>query len=231
METKISHSLIKAVSGEFDLESVYKLTLNRMNIRAIENLEGCVNLQELNLSNNEIERIQGLEKLQSLRKITLTSNKISSLQGLDKCAALEHIFVQDNMIDNISEIANVSALKNLKSLYLRNIDGSQKNPVCDHPSYRSSIVRQLPHISILDGERLKHSNTLYADASSSQTTSTAQVQVTARVLLPLRPPSFLSSSSPRRFLRASHGCPASRGRRTRMTLTSCLRPSRQSLTP
>uniref|UniRef100_A0A7S0EKS8 Protein phosphatase 1 regulatory subunit 7 n=1 Tax=Hanusia phi TaxID=3032 RepID=A0A7S0EKS8_9CRYP len=177
METKISHSLIKAVSGEFDLESVYKLTLNRMNIRAIENLEGCVNLQELNLSNNEIERIQGLEKLQSLRKITLTSNKISSLQGLDKCAALEHIFVQDNMIDNISEIANVSALKNLKSLYLRNIDGSQKNPVCDHPSYRSSIVRQLPHISILDGERLKHSNTLYADASSSQTTSTAQVQI------------------------------------------------------
>mmetsp|Transcript_41237 Transcript_41237/g.129567 ORF Transcript_41237/g.129567 Transcript_41237/m.129567 type:complete len:230 (-) Transcript_41237:89-778(-) len=177
METKMTHSLIKAVSGEFDLESVYKLTLSRMNIKTMENLEACVNLQELNLSNNEIESIRGLEKLQSLRKITLTSNKISSLQGLDKCASLEHIFVQDNNIDNINEIANVASLKNLKSLYLRNIDGSQKNPVCEHPSYRSSIVRQLPHISILDGERLKHSNTFYADPAASQSSSTAQVQI------------------------------------------------------
>ena len=38
-------SLIKAVSGEFDLATVYKLQLSRMNIRKIENLENCVNLQ------------------------------------------------------------------------------------------------------------------------------------------------------------------------------------------
>ena len=45
METRISESLIKAVSGEFELASVYKLQLARMNIRKIENLENCEHLQ------------------------------------------------------------------------------------------------------------------------------------------------------------------------------------------
>ena len=33
METRITHSLIKAVSGEFDLENVFKLSLTRMSAR------------------------------------------------------------------------------------------------------------------------------------------------------------------------------------------------------
>ena len=45
METRISESLIKAVSGEFELGSVYKLQLARMNIRKIENLANCEHLQ------------------------------------------------------------------------------------------------------------------------------------------------------------------------------------------
>jgi hypothetical protein len=72
MEARISHAMIKAVSGEFDLESVIKLSLCRMSmaypivcsqrlssnwrnsliadIRKIENLDECINLQELNLT-------------------------------------------------------------------------------------------------------------------------------------------------------------------------------------
>merc|ERR1712216_60661 len=175
METRISESLIKAVSGEFELGSVYKLQLARMNIRKIENLENCEHLQELNLSGNEIEAIEGLERLSNLRKLTITTCKIKSLEGLSKCRNLEHILIQENEISNIGEIAHLTGLQNLKSLYFKNIDGSQRNPLCEHPSYRSSIVRQLPQLTILDGERLKHANTVYSDApsapSSTQTVS------------------------------------------------------------
>mmetsp|Transcript_26861 Transcript_26861/g.70620 ORF Transcript_26861/g.70620 Transcript_26861/m.70620 type:complete len:105 (-) Transcript_26861:1202-1516(-) len=38
-----------------------------------------------------------------------------------------------------------------------------RNAVCDHPSYRSSIVRQLTQLTILDGERLKHMDTVYQE--------------------------------------------------------------------
>jgi Leucine-rich repeat (LRR) protein len=161
------------VSGEFDLESVYKLQLCRMNIRTIENLENCTNLQELNLSGNDIERIEGLEKLHNLRKITLTTNKITSLAGLDKCESLEHILIQENNIGNIGEFTQLLGLKNLKSLYFKNIDGTQRNPLCEHPSYRSSIVRQLTQLTILDGERLKHANTVYSDAPAAPSSAPA----------------------------------------------------------
>lgn len=164
METRITESLIKAVSGEFDLATVYKLQLCRMNIRTIENLENCVNLTELNLSGNEIDKIEGLERLHNLRKLTLTTNKITSLAGLAKCENLEHILIQENNIGNIGEVSHLLPLQNLKSVYFKNIDGTQRNPLCEHPSYRSSIVRQLTQLSILDGERLKHANTVYSEA-------------------------------------------------------------------
>lgn len=105
----------------------------------------------MNLSGNEIEAIEGLERLSNLRKLTITTCKIKSLEGLSKCRNLEHILIQENEISNIGEIAHLTGLQNLKSLYFKNIDGSQRNPLCEHPSYRSSIVRQLPQLTILDG--------------------------------------------------------------------------------
>eukprot|EP00281_Chroomonas_sp_CCMP1168_P020433 CAMPEP_0206229656 /NCGR_PEP_ID=MMETSP0047_2-20121206/9819_1 /ASSEMBLY_ACC=CAM_ASM_000192 /TAXON_ID=195065 /ORGANISM="Chroomonas mesostigmatica_cf, Strain CCMP1168" /LENGTH=229 /DNA_ID=CAMNT_0053652981 /DNA_START=56 /DNA_END=745 /DNA_ORIENTATION=+ len=163
METRITHSLIKAVTGEFDLENVFKLTLSRMNIRRMEELQDCPNIQELNLSGNEIGSIEGLGRLRHLRKLVLTSNKIETLAGLEKCSSLEHLQIQDNKITSIGEIEQLTHLKNLKSVYFKNIDGTQKNLLCDHPSYRSSIMRQLPQLTILDGERLKHVDTIYSE--------------------------------------------------------------------
>mmetsp|Transcript_35182 Transcript_35182/g.54987 ORF Transcript_35182/g.54987 Transcript_35182/m.54987 type:complete len:201 (-) Transcript_35182:280-882(-) len=136
-------------------------------IKKIENLSECVNLQELNLAGNDIEVIEGLDKLVNLRKLVLTTNKISALSGLQNCSSLEHLLVQENSISNIAELAAVTSLPNLKSIYFRNIDGTQRNPVCDHPSYRSSIMRQLPSLTILDGERLKHSNSFYGETPTA----------------------------------------------------------------
>jgi len=74
-------------------------------VRKIENLEECVNLQELNLSGNELSSIEGLHRLHNLRKLTLTSNKIASLGGLEKLEALEHVLIQENNISNIAELS------------------------------------------------------------------------------------------------------------------------------
>ena len=41
---KIDAASIKAATGQFDLESVFKLTMSHMGIRTIENLSLCPNL-------------------------------------------------------------------------------------------------------------------------------------------------------------------------------------------
>ena len=43
----------------------------------------------------------------------------------------------------------------LVSLYLRNVDNTQANPVCACKDYKASILRRLPHLRNLDGERLR----------------------------------------------------------------------------
>ena len=41
---RIDEDSIKAATGQFDLESVFKLTMSHMGIRTVENLSMCPNL-------------------------------------------------------------------------------------------------------------------------------------------------------------------------------------------
>ena len=77
----INEASIKAATGQFDLESVYKLQMPHMGIRKIEGLSLLPNLTELDLSSNHISKIEGLEKLEQLKKLTLANNEIAKLQN------------------------------------------------------------------------------------------------------------------------------------------------------
>ena len=61
-------------------------------------------------------------------------------------------------------------MPNDRSVYFKNVDGTQKNLLCEHPSYRSSIMRQLPQLTNMDGERLKHADSLYSEVPTSPKT-------------------------------------------------------------
>ena len=58
----INEASIKAATGQFDLESVYKLQMPHMGIRKIEGLALLPNLTELDLSSNHISKIEGLAR-------------------------------------------------------------------------------------------------------------------------------------------------------------------------
>eukprot|EP00741_Cyanophora_paradoxa_P018375 tig00000204_g17742.t1 len=155
MAERITEQLIKQATGAFDVEVVFSLQLIRRGIRWIEGVEMCINLQELNLSGNAIEKIENLGTCAKLKRLILTSNKISRIEGLEGCVTLEHLALQDNQIHNIDDVSSLAACKNLKSLFLKNLDGSQRNPVCDHPSYRTTVLQRLPGLATLDGERTR----------------------------------------------------------------------------
>lgn len=148
----ISPQLIKKVTGEYDLEVVQWLNLSGNGIRVMENLLSCTNLQELDLSHNQIRDIEGLDTMMRLQKLDLSSNRIQRIEHLDHLESLEELQLQGNQITSVDDVLSLQNLPKLKHFYLKNYDGSKKNPACDHPSYMTIVLRYLRHITVLDGE-------------------------------------------------------------------------------
>ena len=150
-------NMIKAATGEFDLESIERLDLSGRNIRRIEGLESCVNLVELILAGNKITRIEGLEACVKLKRLDLSSNSLGTINAaaLAHCSSLEYLSLQDNRVADVDELAELArALPGLQALYLREQDGSRANPICEHPSYATVAMQHLRGLQALDGERL-----------------------------------------------------------------------------
>ena len=158
---RVSPQLINAATRHFDLEAVTKLVLQRMAIRTTQGIGACVNLEELDLTDNVVDTLVDLSEVKGLKKLVLTQNKLASLDALSTGTwpAIEHVFVQANAIATVDAlcIPSLARLGTLKSLYLKNVDGSQPNPVCKlhGDKYRDAALRALPALRNLDGERLR----------------------------------------------------------------------------
>eukprot|EP00242_Pyramimonas_sp_CCMP2087_P003796 CAMPEP_0198211680 /NCGR_PEP_ID=MMETSP1445-20131203/25115_1 /TAXON_ID=36898 /ORGANISM="Pyramimonas sp., Strain CCMP2087" /LENGTH=200 /DNA_ID=CAMNT_0043886001 /DNA_START=152 /DNA_END=751 /DNA_ORIENTATION=+ len=153
----LTPTIIKAQSGQFDLEAVNVLSYTGRDLPLISNLEECVNTVEINFSDNKIPRIEGLTTLGKLRRLVLTNNQIEQVESLEQLESLEHLLLQGNKISTLAELnlPLLQMLPKLVSLYLRNVDGSQSNPVCKLAGYRTTILASLPNLRNLDGERLR----------------------------------------------------------------------------
>ena len=161
-ERAITEQLIKKVSGQFDLSLLYKLSMPRMSLRRIENMELVPSLTELDLSHNQLSCIEGLEGLESLKRLVLAHNEIGRIENLEALDALETLQLQGNRVSNLDDVQSLTSLPCLRHVQLQVRGGAadERNPMCDHPAYRSAIRRMLPQLQTLDGER-----TVMADAA------------------------------------------------------------------
>jgi Leucine-rich repeat (LRR) protein len=169
----ITSSLIKRETGQYDVEVITRLRLERMGISSISNLEFCISLVELSLAYNDIVVIKNLDALVSLKRLDLSYNKITRIDGLDHVMCLEWLDLRGNAIDDVNNLIDLSPLQSLKSISFKGIDGDDSNPVCSHNNYYDMITRTLPSLTILDGghiEIIKESDNLkkYADKSKSE---------------------------------------------------------------
>lgn len=153
---ELTEALIKQCTGEFDVEVVSRLAIASKNICRIGGLARCCQLVQLDLRDNDISVIEGLESLCNLKHLDLSSNRISDgLAHLQYCTALETLQLEDNRLSSLDELVALEALPQLKSLQLKSLDGSKRNPMCDHPSYNTVIRQKLPQLLSIDGERLQ----------------------------------------------------------------------------
>lgn len=164
----ITEETIKQCSGQFDLETVFKLHMPKLGLRRIQNLHLCPSLTELDLSHNRIGRIEGLDALEELKKLVLVDNDIEGVENVSKLASLETLMLQGNRISNIDDVGPaLSSLPCLRHLALQmRDDPDARNPVCDHPGYYVAMRRMLPKLQALDGER-----TVLADAAAVPSSS------------------------------------------------------------
>ena len=81
----MSEESIKTCSGQFDLESVYKLPMCRMGLRKMESLQLVPNLTWLDLSHNRIAKMENLAGLGALKRLVLVDNEIPRIENVEVC--------------------------------------------------------------------------------------------------------------------------------------------------
>ena len=146
---------MKSATKQFDLSLVFKLTMPNYGLRRIENLHLVPSLTELDLSNNRISRMEGIDGLESLKRLVLSTNEISCIEGVESLDSLERLELHGNRISNLDDVQSLAHLPCLRHVQLQVRGGppDQRNPMCDHPAYRSAMRRMLPNLQTLDGER------------------------------------------------------------------------------
>lgn len=91
----------------------------------------CKNLRDVDLSSNNIVSLNGFDgtALTQLNTLKIANNKIESFNSLDALPSLFHLYIQGNQISSTRELQTLAQkLPSLKSLFLRNLDGSDPNP-------------------------------------------------------------------------------------------------------
>jgi Leucine-rich repeat (LRR) protein len=94
-----------------DLQSLTKLELPDRNIRSVEGIQLCTNLDVLNLMHNEFSDISRIGEMRNLTELYLDSPHISDISPLANLTNLEFLSLQSCTIDDISPIENLPWLR------------------------------------------------------------------------------------------------------------------------
>lgn len=154
-ETNPTEEYLKAVTGKFDLETVFFLELSKKNINRLSAIPNCTSLVLLNLSKNNLSSVSGLSNLKQLNYLDLSFNKISSVDELGQLLFLRHLKLHGNNISSFPSA--LSTLKRLEKLtfqimpYKDDKDTNTTNPFCTSDTYRKDMLDLLPNLRMLDG--------------------------------------------------------------------------------
>ena len=155
-EVNLTDEYLKAISGKFDLETIFNLELVNKNICSLGSIPKCTSLLYLDLSHNNISSINGIEKLVHIMFLDLSYNKISDISNLKDLRDLINCKLQGNKISGPLP-SFFAAFKKLEKLTLHEVpmldkpDINTTNPICESENYREEILNSLPKLMWLDG--------------------------------------------------------------------------------
>ena len=155
-EVNLSDEYLKAITGKFDLETVFNLELVNKSISNLGSIPKCTSLLYLDLSHNNLSSINGIQSLVKIMFLDLSYNKISNISYLNSLRDLINCKLQGNNISGPfpSFFADMKKLEKL-TFYEVPIDGkpniNTSNPICENGNYRQEILDTVPQLMWLDG--------------------------------------------------------------------------------
>ncbi|XP_039374446.1 leucine-rich repeat and IQ domain-containing protein 1 isoform X2 [Mauremys reevesii] len=127
------------------------LKLQGNNLSELPTLENHVLLRELYLDDNSISTMEtfSLYWLPLLQILSLSQNSLTQLAPLFSCVSLEKLNISNNCLSDLeSVIIWFSGCQKLSELSLNG------NPVLQEKNWRSSLLKILPILQLLNGENL-----------------------------------------------------------------------------
>ncbi|XP_077160489.1 leucine-rich repeat-containing protein 61 [Paroedura picta] len=151
---RITAQLLKAKTGDFDLESILLLKLRGLGLSDLGCLGECSNLEWLDLSGNAIAHLGPLSSLKALAVLNISANRITSLEPLASCENLQSLNAAGNLLSSLQQLQCLAGLRSLESLRLSSPAGGLSNPVCATLGYRIAMAEMFPGVKVIDGERV-----------------------------------------------------------------------------
>ena len=155
MKINLSDEYIKAVTGSFDLETIFDLELTQKQIASLGSLPKCISLVYLDLSQNNIREIIGIDSLIELEFLDLSFNNISNIAPLGALLKLRNLKLHGNNIDGplSGSLKNMKKLEKLSFKCIDMEDNKNKNytnPICSMNNYRKNIFECFANLKWLD---------------------------------------------------------------------------------
>ena len=155
MKVNLSEEYIKAVTGSFDLETIFDLELTQKQIASLGSLPKCISLVYLDLSQNNIREIIGIDSLIELEFLDLSFNNISNIAPLGSLLKLRNLKLQGNNIDGPlpGSLKNMKKLEKVSFKCIDMEDNKNKNctnPICSMNNYRKNIFECFTNLKWLD---------------------------------------------------------------------------------
>lgn len=170
LPSELSAALVLAATECQSLSEVSQLVLRKRGLRTIGlDCGELVRLRVLSLSHNALACIGPLSELPSLVELNVNHNCIEDLQPVFNCEGLEVLLAANNRIVSLNGL-DLQQLRRI-SLFSNSLDdwdsvlftlsGLQRlrevdlagNP-CVGPSERFGLVRAIPNLTVIDGDRL-----------------------------------------------------------------------------
>ena len=155
-EVNLSDEYLKAITGKFDLETVFNLELVNKNISNLGSIPKCISLLYLDLSHNNLSSIIGIQTLVHIMFLDLSFNNISDISYMHSLRDLINCKLQGNNIHGPipTFFAGMKKLEKL-TFYEFPINGKPQintsNPLCESSTYRDDVLNAVPQLMWLDG--------------------------------------------------------------------------------
>ncbi|KAK9700730.1 hypothetical protein K7432_012051 [Basidiobolus ranarum] len=144
----LGHNSIKRIENIGNLRELNTIVISHNKLEELPMFPTLTRLTKFSAAHNELRVIPDFSLNSELKELRLNDNKITTIpETLRGCSSLSILDLGNNLIKEWSDATILGSLLHLTNLNLKG------NSLCSKDGYREKILKLVPTLRILDGER------------------------------------------------------------------------------